>query len=126
MCRPLLRQPAVGISGVPGVSKERFMSCEENRIRYFERVAVSGGTLAGALGGETETRAVLEQIFNTARNDGAAIRSPLQQHKAAGRTLQLFEEMEKAHGLSRSTHSRQGMRLPRRDAQFGYQAVYDT
>ncbi len=102
------------------------MSCEENRIRYFERVAVSGGALAGALGGETETRVVLEQIFNTARNDGAAIRSPLQQHKAAGRTLQLFEEMEKAHGLSRPTHSRQGMRLPRRDAQFGYQAVYDT
>lgn len=102
------------------------MSCEENRIRYFERVSAPGGALANALGGESEARAALEQIFNTARNDGAAIRSPLQQHKAAGRTLQLFEEMEKRHGLSRPTHSRQGMRLPRRDAQFGYQAVYDT
>ena len=51
---------------------------------------------------------MLEQIFNTARNDGAAIRSPLQQHKAAGRTLQLFEEMEKAHGLARPTHSTKG------------------
>ena len=102
------------------------MSCEENRFRYFERVSTAGGALAGALGGETESRAVLEQIFNTARNDGAAIRSPLQQHKAAGRTLQLFEEMERVHGLARPTHSTQGMRLPRRDAQFGYQAVYDT
>jgi MoxR-like ATPase len=102
------------------------MSCEENRFRYFERVSATGGALANALGGETESRAVLEQIFNTARNDGAAIRSPLQQHKAAGRTLQLFEEMERAHGLARPTHSTKGMRLPRRDAQFGYQAVYDT
>ncbi len=102
------------------------MSCEENRIRYFERVSVSGGDLATALGGETEARAALEQIFNTARSDGATIRSPLQQHRAAARTLQLFEEMEKRHGLSRPTHSTQGMRLPRRDAQFGYQAVYDT
>ncbi len=102
------------------------MSCEENRFRYFERVSTAGGALANALGGETESRAVLEQIFNTARNDGAAIRSPLQQHKASGRTLQLFEEMERAHGLARPTHSTKGMRLPRRDAQFGYQAVYDT
>ena len=102
------------------------MSCEENRIKYFERVSTAGGALANALGGESEARAALEQIFNTARNDGAAIRSPLQQHKAAGRTLQLFEEMEKRHGLARPTHSTQGMRLPRRDAQFGYQAVYDT
>src|SRR2546422_2595512 len=99
-------------------AKEQLMSCEENRIRYFERVSASGGTLAGALGGETEARAALEQIFNTARNDGAAIRSPLQQHRAAARTLQLFEEMEKGYGLSRPTHSTQGMRLPRRDAQF--------
>ena len=102
------------------------MSCEENRFKYFEKVAASGGALANALGGEPEARAVLEQIFNTARNDGADMRSPLQQHRAAGRTLQLFEEMEQRHGLSRPTHSRQGMRLPRRDAQFGYQAVYDT
>lgn len=102
------------------------MSCEENRIRYFEKVSVSGGALAGALGGETEARAALEQIFNTARNDDAVLRSPLQQHRAAARTLQLFEEMERAHGLSRPTHSKQGVRLPRRDAQFGYQAVYDT
>ena len=102
------------------------MSCEENRFRYFEKVAASGGVLAGALGGEAEARAVLEQIFNTARSDCASVRSPLQQHKAAGRTLQLFEEMEQRHGLSRPTHSTKGMRLPRRDAQFGYQAVYDT
>src|SRR5438128_11226125 len=102
------------------------MSCEENRIRYFERVSAAGGAIARALGGESDARAALEQIFNTARNDGAAIRSPLQQHKAAGRTLQLFEEMEKGHGLARPTHSQKGMRLPRRDAQFGYQAVYDT
>jgi hypothetical protein len=77
------------------------MSCEENRIRYFEKVSASGGALAGALGGDTEARAALEQIFNTARNDGAAMRSPIQQHRAAARTLQLFEEMERAHGLSR-------------------------
>src|SRR5437762_8809113 len=102
------------------------MSCEENRFRYFERVAASGGALASALGGEAEARAALEQIFNTARNDGAGIRSPIQQHRGAGRTLQLFEEMEQRHGRSRPTHSRQGMRLPRQDAQFGYQAVYDT
>jgi hypothetical protein len=75
------------------------MSCEENRIRYFERVSASGGALAGALGGETEARAALEQIFNTARNDGAAIRSPFQQHRAAARTLQLFEEMESARSF---------------------------
>ena len=102
------------------------MSCEENRLRYFERVAASGTALAGALGGESEARAALEQIFNTARSDGAGVKSPLQQYKAAGRTLQLFEEMEQRHGLSRPTHSTKGMRLPRRDAQFGYQAVYDT
>ena len=102
------------------------MSCEENRFRYFERVAASGGALAGALGGEAEAKAVLEQIFNTARSDGANVKSPLQQNKAAGRTLQLFEEMEQRHGLARPTHSTKGMRLPRRDAQFGYQAVYDT
>jgi MoxR-like ATPase len=102
------------------------MSCEENRFKYFEKVASTGGPLASALGGEPEARAVLEQIFNTARNDGSLIRSPLQQRRAAGRTLQLFEEMEQRHGLSRPTHSKQGMRLPRRDAQFGYQAVYDT
>jgi MoxR-like ATPase len=102
------------------------MSCEENRIKYFERVSSAGGALANALGGESEARAALEQIFNTARSDGAAIRSSLQQHKAAGRTLQLFEEMERGHGLARPTHSTTGMRLPRRDAQFGYQAVYDT
>ncbi|MBF6614913.1 MAG: hypothetical protein IVW55_17545 [Chloroflexi bacterium] len=102
------------------------MSCEKNRFRYFEKVAVSGGALANALGGEGEARAVLEQVFNTARNDRAGSMSPLQQHRAAGRTLQLFEEMEQRHGLSRPTHSNQGMRLPRRGAQFGYQAVYDT
>jgi MoxR-like ATPase len=102
------------------------MSCEENRFKYFEKVASAGGPLASTMGGEVEARAVLEQIFNTARNDGAGIRSPLQQSRAAGRTLQLFEEMEQRHGLSRPTHSTQGMRLPRRDAQFGYQAVYDT
>src|SRR4051812_1626456 len=61
------------------------MSCEESRFWYFERVAASGGALAGALGGEAEARAVLEQIFNTARSDGTNVKSPLQQNKAAKR-----------------------------------------
>ncbi len=102
------------------------MSCEENRIKYFEQVSRNGGVLAGALGGEGNVMSALEQIFNTARNNSAAAGSPILQHRAAGRTLQLFEEMERSHNLARPTHSVSGLSLPKRNAQFGYQAVYDT
>ncbi len=98
------------------------MSCDGNRGKFFGHAA-QHKAVQDAFGSQAEAEAALEQIFNTARAQGASVTDRASVAQAEARTRKLFGEM-KAAGLKPPTHSPSG--LPRRDAQFGYSAVQQT
>lgn len=98
------------------------MSCEGHRRQFFETLSGPNSPLAELFGSSTEAVAALEQIFNTARAQ-APRSDKVQLRQAEAGTRALFAQMQ-ALGIKPPTHSASG--LPKRDAQYGYAAVYQT
>lgn len=99
------------------------MSCDHHRTAYFRQLAASAGAVADTFGTPQEAEASLEQIFNTARAR-AAVGNPGQVRQAEAATQALFDQMAAAgHDMRHLHHTA----LPsRKDAWFGYAAVYHT
>jgi len=99
------------------------MSCDHHRSAYFRQLGSSAGAVADTFGNAQETEAALEQIFNTARSQ-AALGDPRQVRQAEISTQALFDRMAAAgHDMRHLHHTA----LPhRKDAWFGYAAVYQT
>jgi hypothetical protein len=97
------------------------MSCDNNRTKHFKAISGRGTPIAKAFGGPGQARAILEAIFQTGRN--AKADNPATRMKAELNTRLLFAEM-KGMGIKPPTHSKNG--LPKKDAQLGYSAIYDT
>ncbi len=99
------------------------MSCDHHRTAYFRQLAASAGAVADTFGTPQEAEASLEQIFNTARAR-APLGNPSQVKQAEAATQALFDQMAAAgHDMRHLHHTA----LPsRKDAWFGYSAVYKT
>ncbi|MCX7756123.1 MAG: hypothetical protein N2117_12910 [Anaerolineales bacterium] len=85
------------------------MSCEGNRLKFFERVQ-------NALGLDAKT---LEKIYQTGKAAGVAAG---EEQKADEKTRLLFDDMREV-GIQPPTHSPDG--LPKADSRAGYAAVFD-
>lgn len=84
------------------------MSCERNRRLFFGHLVQTTDGLVRLFGSPGVAEAACEQIFQAGRN--AAIEPTVMQSHSAD--------------LRPPTHARQG--LPKKDAQRGYQAIWET
>jgi hypothetical protein len=98
------------------------MSCEGHRQKFHQQIATTDKKVSTPFGGAAEADAALEQVFQVARAQ-AAVKDRMQQKQAEAGCRALFAEMQRL-GIKPPTHSASG--LPKRDAQFGYAAVYQT
>ena len=112
------------------------MSCEGSQGAFFGHQG-GAAAVAGAFGGTAADAAqALDEIFSVARAQAvqqladrgavsgrAAVRAQAEDGRAELATKALFAEM-KTLGLKPLTHSPTG--LPKKDAQYGYAAVYGT
>lgn len=116
------------------------MSCDGNRSVFHSQVCGGGGSgpVAASFGAVSEqemakrltetfgpaaaAEAALEEIFDRARRQ-AATGDKMQQTMAAAQTRALFKMMRE-RGITPPSHAADG--LPKKDAQFGYAAMYQT
>ena len=113
------------------------MSCETSRAAYHARRAAEPA-VAAAFGGSAEATRALDEIFAVARaqaerqiaarsDDGgriATLRALAEDRRAEQDTRALFAHMQECYGLKPPVHSASG--VPRKDAQYGYAAIYRT
>lgn len=113
------------------------MSCERSRAAYHARIAADSG-VATAFGGVSEAEQALGEIYAVARAQAgrklaaregdqsrlAQLRAQAEDQQAADATRALFADMRDRFGLRPPAHAASG--LPRKEAQYGYAAVYRT
>jgi len=98
------------------------MSCEGHRDKFFDLVCQEDKVQA-ALGSPEQAHAVLDQVFQLARVQSPRSPTREQAARAEAGCRALFAQFQAA-GIKPPSHSVSG--LPRRDAQFGYDAVDRT